>query len=196
MSSNFVKYGLPAPHKYVGFQKINKSEQCCLFGHMSILMMARCLNLPYVYIFEDDAYPRRDIVDKLKYYIQSKPSNCGILVFGENGYSQNITYHGDYHIVHERPFGAHAYLVYSECYDSLLNSMEKVRIADVALRYVNFKDCDKKPYWTNDILFIQKNIDNNCMSSAYVNTYGKYFYPKKVGRGVGVYDCVPDENWD
>jgi GR25 family glycosyltransferase involved in LPS biosynthesis len=187
----FKSRGLPIPFKYKGFKNCEKKEKCCLFGHMSIIMMARCLNFPYVFIVEDDAYPRKDVVDRLNFYIQNKPYNCGILVVGRNGESGNITqYDKDYHIVHQRPFGAHSYIVYKECYDSLLKSMENVRIADIALKCDNFKDYI--PYWTNDNLFIQKNIDNNCMSKHLVDKYGNYFYPKENGC-LGVF-CSPPDN--
>lgn len=190
----FKSRGLTCPKKYEGFKNVDKQEKCCLFGHMSIIMMARCLNFPYVFIVEDDAYPRKDVVDRLNFYIKNKPIDCGILVVGRNGESGRIDMMDNYHIVFERPFGAHSYIVYKECYDSLLESMEKVRIADIALKADNFKDYI--PYWTNENLFIQKNIDNNCMSKHFVNKYGQYFYPRENG-GLGIYSNPPDEeNWN
>jgi GR25 family glycosyltransferase involved in LPS biosynthesis len=187
----FKSRGLPIPTKYEGFKNVDKKEKCCLFGHMSLLMMANCLNLPYIFIVEDDAYPRKDVVDTLKYYIDNKPKDCGILVVGRNGEMGRITYlQQDYHIVHERPFGAHAYIVYKQCYISLLQSMEKTRIADIALKCDNFKDYI--PYWTNDNLFIQKNIDNDCMSKHLVDRYGDYFYPKENGS-LGIFKQPPND---
>ena len=189
----FTKYGLPRPIKHIGFRNPEKSEQYCLFGHMSLILMARCLDLPYIFIFEDDAYPRKDVKEKLEFYIENRPKDCGILVLGRNGESGEIGEFGDYHIVYERPFGAHAYLVYKVAYTELLDSMERTRIADIALRGDNFKESN--PYWINEYLFIQKNLDSNCMSKNLVSKYGKYFYPKCNG-GLGVFSSLPPGNWE
>jgi len=193
LCDNFSKYGLPRPIRFEGLYNPDKLERCCLFGHMCLIMMARCLDLPYIFIFEDDAYPRKDVVKKLEYYIENRPSDCGVLVVGRNGEAGEIIKRGDYHIVMHRPFGAHAYCVYKSAYTELLDSMEKTRIADIALKGENFKET--KPYWTNEYLFIQKNIDSNCMSQNLVNKYGKYFYPAKNG-GLGVFNVLPDGNWE
>lgn len=193
LSSVFLKYGLPKPIKFPGYKNTEKKERCCLFGHMSIIMIARYLKLDHVFIFEDDAYPRKDILDKMNFYIPRRPNDCGILIFGRNGEYGEVKWYEHFHIVKERPFGAHAYCVYSNCYDDFLKSLERERIADIALRGNNFQQY--KPYWTNDNLFIQKNLDDNCMSKKFVNEYGHYFYPNKNG-GLGVFDKVPNENWE
>lgn len=199
-NSIFKKYGLPNLIKYEGFTNLDKKERCCLFGHMSLVMIARYLKLPYIFIFEEDAYPRKDIKIKMEYYIQNRPSDCGILVFGRNGEFGEISIKGDYHIVKQRPFGAQAYLVYEKCYNDLIKSFEKEKIADIALKGNNFPQY--KPYWTNENLFIQKNIDLNCMSKNLLEKRGgKYFYPKNngtlIGGGLGIFSKPPDNiNWE
>lgn len=195
----FIKYGLPEPIKYEGFSKntFRDAEQSCLFGHMSFTMIARYLDLPYYFFFEDDAYPRKDVKERMEFYIKNRPSNCGILVFGENGEFGPIdnTY-SNYHIVQQRPFGAHAYMVFKECYTDLIKSFERTKIADIALKGDNFPNL--KPYWTNEFLFIQKNMDSNCMSKNLVDKHGNYFYPKLDGRqGLGIHRSLPpDSRWE
>jgi len=197
----FKKYGLPELIKYRGFTNIDKKERCCLFGHMSLVMIARYMKLPYIFIYEDDAYPRKDIKEKMEFYIKNIPSDCGILVFGRNGEYGRVDLRENYHIVQQRPFGAHAYLVLRECYDDLIKSFEKEKIADIALKGDNFTN-SFKPYWTNENLFIQKNIDTNCMSINLLQKHkGKYFYPKnngtKIGGGLGIFDKPPNDiDWE
>jgi len=194
LCKNFEKFGLPIPKMFEGFRCDEKAEKCCLFGHMSLIMMARALDFPHIFIFEDDAYPRKDVVERMSHYIDNRPANCGVLVLGRNGEAGPISRHGDYHIVVHRPFGAHAYLVYKSAYDEILSSMEKAKIADIALKGENFTNV--KPYWTNEYLFIQKNMDNNCMSKGLVNKYGMYFYPAPNG-GLGVHRHLPmDGKWE
>lgn len=172
----FQKYGLEKPTKFTGLKFEPTTEMGCLYSHITLLMMCRHLNLPYYFCFEEDAYPRKDVVDKINFYVNNKPNDCGILCLGRNGHFGSTVECGHYYIINERPFGAHAYIVYKECYDELLESFEKQRIADIALRGYNFTKY--KPYWTRDYLFIQKNIDNECMSRNFADK-GKYFYPDK-----------------
>lgn len=195
----FRKYGLPHLIEYKGFTSntFRDSEKSCLFGHMSFTMIARYLSLPYYFFFEDDAYPRKDVKERLEFYIENRPPNCGILVLGRNGeYGEIDNTYENYHIVKERPFGAHAYLVFKEAYDELIKSFEKEKIADIALKGNNFTNY--KPYWTNEYLFIQKNLDSNCMSKNLVEKRGNYFYPKLDGRqGLGIHrEIPPDPRWE
>ena len=195
----FKKYGLPELKKYEGFTKntFRNSELSCLFGHMSFTMIARYLDLPYYFFFEDDAYPRSDVKEKLEFYIKNRPPDCGILVLGRNGEYGEIDYtYDNYHIVMQRPFGAHAYLVFKEAYNELIKSFEKEKIADIALKGENFTKY--RPYWTNEYLFIQKNLDSNCMSKNLVEKNGNYFYPKLDGRqGLGIhFKLPPDPKWE
>jgi len=177
---NFERVGLPKPELFEGLKKEPDNELGCLYSHICLLMMCKHLNFPFYFCFEDDAYPRKDVSEKLTYYINNRPKDCGILVLGRNGQFGQVEWNGnDYYTIKERPFGAHSYIVFRECYNDLLNSFEIQRIADMALRGNNFKD--KKPYWTKEYLFIQDNIDNKCMSTNF-SKKGRYFYPDKDGN--------------
>jgi len=191
LCETFKKYNLNAPKKYNGFSHFADKEAACLYGHMAIVMMARCLKFPYVCIFEDDAYPRKDIAQRLEYYISNKPWNCGIMVLGRNGQHGPVTDCGEFYTVVKRPFGAHAYIVYENCYDQFLSACEKTKIADIALKGELYGE--NKPYWTKDNLFIQKNINKNCMSLNLVEKHGRYFYPNPETKGLGVYNTVPQD---
>lgn len=162
LCKSFTYYGLQVPKLFSGLTKEPNGETACLIGHMSLVMMARCLKLPFITVFEEDAYPRRDIVEKLDYYMSNLPDDCGIICYGRNGISGVTDEFGDYFIAQERPYGSHAYTIFSEAYDDFIISLEKQRIADIALKGRNFDAY--KPYWTKELLFIQKNIDSTQMS--------------------------------
>lgn len=168
LCEKFIQYGLSVPNKWKGLIPKEKTksncEQACLFGHMTILLMARALNMPFVYIFEEDAYPRKDVVNKLEFYIRNKPKDCGVLLLGYTGCSQNAVLEGNY-LKSNRIFGAHAYIVYRECYDNVLNNMAKIKIADLSLNNNEFEE--HTSYITKENLFIQKNLDTNSMTHNY-----------------------------
>lgn len=196
----FDKYNLPIPVKFEGLRYEPSNVLGCLYSHMSLLMMCRCLGCEYYVCFEDDAYPRRDAREKVEFYIEHKPKDCGILVLGENGEWGKIDWTQDknYFTVVERPFGAHAYIVYKPAYDELLMSFERTRIADIALRGKNFKTI--KPYWTKDLIFVQKNIDENYMTNQQRGNSLKgikYFYPDvSHGNKLGVFSEKPNDFFD
>lgn len=199
----FQHYGLPTPKKFDGLKYEPSTETSCLFSHISLLMMCRHLKLPYYIAFEDDAYPRKDILIKLDYYMNNAPRDCGILILGRNGQFGSTEEHGDYYIIKERPFGAHAYIVYQNIYDKLLYSFEKTRVADLALKGNNYLDYPFKPYWTKELLFIQNNIDNTTCMSKNLAKKGRYFYPNKKSTVNSCYgnldshEDLPDNiNWE
>lgn len=185
----FDHYGIPKPQKFKGLTREPNGELACLIGHMTLVMMARCLNYPYIVIFEDDAYPRKDIKEKLDFYLSNIPDNCGILCLGENGHRGTLQKEDNYFIVKERPYGSHAYIVFKEMYDDYINSLEKQRIVDMSLRANNFYRY--KPYWTNELLFVQKNIDNLCMSSKYHKAI-RYFKPHPQTGDLSLSNTPPD----
>lgn len=182
----FAHYGIPQPIKFDGLKKEPTPEDGCLYSHISLIMMARCLDFPYIVIFEDDAYPRKDIKEKLEYYLQRIPYNCGLLSMGKNGHRGLVEKFDDFHIIKERPYGSHAYIVFKEAYDEYINSLEKQRVSDIAMRGNNFYKC--KSYWTNENLFIQKNIDVSAVSQ----TSKRYFSPHPKTSDLMLTNIVPD----
>ena len=53
---DFLFYGYQ-PDK----QRLYANAYNCSLGHTAIIKMAKCLDLPYVLVLEDDAYPCKDI---------------------------------------------------------------------------------------------------------------------------------------
>ena len=44
--------------------------------------MAKDRDLPFITIFEDDAYPRSNVMDDLEVVLSSIPSDCKVLLLG------------------------------------------------------------------------------------------------------------------
>lgn len=188
MSKVFKHYDLPVPTKFQGLSKEPNPVESCLLGHMCLIMMARALDFPYIVVFEDDAYPRKDILSKLDHYLKVVPADCGILCLGQNGQRGLVEKKEDLKIIKERPYGSHAYICFRECYDEFLNSLEKQRIVDIALKGNNYYRY--KPYWTNEVLFVQKNIDGNNMDPN--SNKGKYFYPHEITMDLFASNTPPE----
>jgi hypothetical protein len=187
----FKYFNLPVPKKHRGIVNERRGPMCCYIGHLSLVMMARTLDLPYITIFEDDAYPCIDIINQLNFYLDDIPEDCGILVYGRNNNGSGwITKDGKYCIFKEKPAGAQAYTVFKSGYDDFITSLEKEQISDVAMQGINFINSKIKPYWTYRYLFIQRAINNKRMSSKVIRSFS-YIYPNYNG-GIGFTHQCPD----
>lgn len=180
--NNFIFVGLRPPKLYKCVRWKNGSNMGCLLGHMSIIMLARTLDLPWVTIYEDDAYPRPDVLwmfEKIKQYV---PTDCGLLKIGSSSIRRG---HREINkFVFETKddgvsFGSHAYIVKKECYDLFLNALEDARVPDVAMSYKYFKDFQFKSYglFLNCMLFAQKNIDTDNIISCKGGQRYWYMHP-------------------
>jgi hypothetical protein len=185
----FKYFKLPIPKKHRGVNRERTGAEGCLLGHLSLVMMARTLDLPYITIFEDDAYPCIDIINKLNFYLEDIPDDCGILCYGHSRTGKNIITNGHYYILNNAT-GSTAYTVFKSAYDDYILSLEKIRISDMALSVNNFKNSKIKPYWTHNCLFIQKNINRHRM---FANQPKIYAYPNNNGA-VDLKD-TPPEGW-
>lgn len=128
----------------------------CSIGHTSIIKMAKCLKLPFVCIFEDDAFPTKDIYQKLKHYLSCIPNDTDILVMGWSFLkSKPINYSKMYDILKDEIHGSHAYIIFEKAYDRYLKSYNEdpLKASDVML--TNFDNCIT--YKTKESLFIQYN---------------------------------------
>ena len=56
---------LPIPHRFYGFKNpdIKSGPYKCMMSHAALIKLAKSLNLPFICIFEDDAYPCNNIYD-------------------------------------------------------------------------------------------------------------------------------------
>ena len=59
----------------------------CAISHLEIVKLAKFNYLPFVVIFEDDAYPLIKLNTELKKYLSVIPADAGIVLFGWSGFS-------------------------------------------------------------------------------------------------------------
>ena len=183
LSNNFIFTGMTPPKLYKCVRWKNGSNVGCLIGHISLIMIARTLNLPWITIYEDDAFPRPDVLwwfEKIKSYV---PNDCGLLKIGSSSIRRGHRAVNDYIFETQGDgvsFGSHAYIIRRECYDSFLEYLEDARVPDVAMSFKYFKNNKYKSYglFLNCMLFAQKNIDtDNIISSKGGQRYW-YINPK------------------
>lgn len=198
----FDVVGLKSPTLFPGVITQN-GAQGCILGHISLVMMARCANLPYFIVYEDDAYPRPDVI--VKFYelyekLKEIDPNWGIICLGRNGefsswngkpeafwstnrtdkernnHKSQVTKIGeDFLSIPRNCNGSHAYIVNRSCYNEWLKSLLNNRYSDLALGQNNFSK--HKVYWTKELLFCQKQIDEKCMTKFNGSGIGTYIYP-------------------
>jgi len=152
---------------------------------MMMVDYAKKQKFPYVFLYEEDAYPRIDVMDKFNYMKSKLPDNCGLFVMGYSGWrGPHIVINDDTIQLLHKPFGSHSYLIHSQCYDAYLNSCRMIRCPDKAFKSINFSRCIRHPYWptVTNILFIQKNIDGNCITSKLGGE--RYWFPKLDGTPI------------
>lgn len=202
----FDVVGLQSPKLFPGVI-VKNGAQGCLLGHIGIVMMARCMNLPYVVVYEDDAYPCLDVVSKFNSLIEELDtidSNWGMLAIGRSGETScwdgpiekfwttyrsdtsrnslksKVSYIGKNFIsIPKNSNGSHSYIVRNWCYNEWLYSLLKNKYSDIAMAQCNFKK--NKVYWTKELLFATKQIDNKCMTYL-KNLNGSFIYPYNYNK--------------
>lgn len=158
-------------------QQLLANAYNCSLGHTAIIKMAKCLDLPYVLVFEDDAYPCKDICQQLEINLKNLPDDIECLILGwswlarnEKKISNTLTQlHCDEH-------GSHAYVIFKKGYDkylSLYSSNPKIPSDLILTKFTDYKHT----YRTNKCLFIQYNIQKSnwgCIGYTYESEYRQY----------------------
>jgi len=204
----FESVGLKSPTLFPGVIHHDGAKGCIL-GHISMVMMARCLNLPYLVVYEDDAYPRPDVIDKFEIIVNELDSidpKWGMLALGRSGETScwdrriedfwnvyrtdkqrnslpsKVTFIGKNLIsIPKNSNGSHAYIVKNWCYNEWLNSLAQNTYSDIAMAQCNFYK--NKVYWCKELLFATKQIDNKCMTNLNGNTNRNLFiYPYNYNK--------------
>lgn len=78
----FQKFNLPKLNIFQAFSMPNKVYGCTL-SHMACVNTAMYRHMPYVVIFEDDAYPRKDILEYSKKALANLPPDWDVLKIEE-----------------------------------------------------------------------------------------------------------------
>ena len=89
----FNYYQLPLPKLFNGV-KHNNPVLGCLLSHYNILKLATLWSLPYIFVFEDDVLPNKNIIHYLNEALKNVPDNFKILklenIYFNNEYDNNI----------------------------------------------------------------------------------------------------------
>ncbi len=81
--------GVPLPKLHQGScDKRLTGPQNCAKSHVDIVRQARYLGLPYVMIFEDDAYPCVDAYNTMQRYLNFIPTHARLVLLGWSKHSQ------------------------------------------------------------------------------------------------------------
>lgn len=155
------------PKRFDGFvQSDLKSTYKCMLSHVAIVRMAKSMNLPFVVIFEDDAYPCIDIKRKLEKQLEIIPQ-CNIALLGWNKYDSCNCIDNLWNSLNKWAWGSHAYIVFNCAYDSYIETYDKnpYMVADSFFGFYGNKTIMPK-----DNLFIQYNITKS------MNGYNGYIY--------------------
>lgn len=176
------------PNKCFGEIGVSHDEKVKLNlkSHLDIIKYARAHDLPYVFIFEDDAYPCIDCANKIKEYIKIIPNDANIFMLGyiHDAHAFGLQYKSidtnrqDFsnkiNRINSVLYGAHAYIVfknaYDMCIDLILDSHDPI---DVLL----FNKLVDNSYVVDDSLFIQYNYKKSDISEC---DTGYLFFNKSI----------------
>lgn len=98
LCKTFEKCRIDPPSRIAGIR--NRSicgGSCCSIGHRTIVQAAKIMDLPYVCIFEEDAYPRPDCRDYIDKALADVPDDAECVVLGWSRITKNARkQHGQY----------------------------------------------------------------------------------------------------
>jgi len=117
---NFERYKLPKPELFPAI--VNKElggKKCTSLSMAAIVKKAKADNWPFVLIFEDDAYPCRDVYNRLS--IIDYPDNADIVLLGYH-YTSINTKKSLWTQVNSKDmcYGSHAYIVMRSAFDKVI----------------------------------------------------------------------------
>lgn len=103
----------------------------CKLGHSMMVRMAKALDLPFVALFEDDAYPCIDAESKLKEVLENVPDCANVLVLGwicrSHGFVHDAA-RGSNDLVRFYPrgilYGTQSWIVFKKYYDDFIRICE------------------------------------------------------------------------
>lgn len=106
----------------------------------------------YVCIFEDDALPCKEIVNKLEHYLNVLPEDADILKMGHLRYIDNpIKLSQDF--IRVLTYGSHSYMVFKRYYQDYIDIASN---KDLHVDRLCMNNPTKNIYTTNECLFIQE----------------------------------------
>lgn len=102
--------------------------QNCTCSHIQAVEKAKKNKLPWICIFEDDAFPCADIATKLSKYLNSIPYDANLVLLGWSNYcrSKNQKFNAPFNRIQQPDIsGSHAYILFENGYDQYLDFFKK-----------------------------------------------------------------------
>lgn len=122
----FLKKHIPSPLLSIGStDRSLTSIQNCAKSHLNIVKLAYEKNMPYVFIFEDDAYPCKDIYNKFERYLSCIPKDAKLILFGWSSHSKRNPqcFSKLYNKITSIISGAHSYVIFKDAYSQYIDYM-------------------------------------------------------------------------
>lgn len=120
----FSKNNLIIPQLSIGCtnEKL-KPYQRCTQSHVSIINYAKTHNLPYVLVFEDDAYPCINCRLVFEEYLNHIPNDATMIILGWPNHKHNTQTFNKYfnRVTTCTICGSHAYILFKNAYDKYLD---------------------------------------------------------------------------
>jgi len=158
--------GRRLPRVYRGFKNrgLGGNYNCSL-SHAGVVRMAKALDMPFVCIFEDDAYPCNDAESALAGVLHAVPDDAGVLVLGYLSRTDTLVDDAG-RVPHSEAirfmrsgntWGTHAYVVFSGFYDGFISACEE----HVNLGPDAFVEKYREVAVSDRCLFIQFNVGSS-----------------------------------
>lgn len=152
----FNYYQLPLPKLFNGV-KHNNPVLGCLLSHYNILKLATLWSLPYIFVFEDDVLPNKNIIHYLNEALKNVPDNFNILklenIYFNNEYDNNILSENNW-IKHCK----NAPIIGRGTGAIVINITSYITPIDVILELANKIFHNFNMYISKNILFVQHNL--------------------------------------
>ena len=152
----FTSAGLiPIPNMSAGCIDQNlKPFQRCTKSHVDLIKKAKSNNLPYILVFEDDAYPCIDCSNKFEQYLKCIPKDASMVILGWSACQKRLQKFDQLfnRVTTWTISGSHAYILFKNGYDQYLKFFDnnKEGRADN-----NIYQAVKNSYILSQPLFIQ-----------------------------------------
>lgn len=175
--------GFPIPKYHKGSTDIKLTgPQNCTKSHYDIILNAKKHKLPFVMIFEDDAYPCQNALSKFNEYIKYIPNDTKLLILGWSDHKRQRncyktqTFQNPINKIINRINGSHAYILFETGYDDYLNFIDNNKNAtadgDVFL-YL------QPSYILDTAIFIQYSTNHSMNGHIGYIYYGDHDEPPK-----------------
>ena len=142
----------------------NKVLNCSL-SHLFLIVIAEMLDLPFICIFEDDAFPCKNIQSMLDLYLKDIPEDVDLLKMGSSKSFTHQRQKFTEFLDKNSSFGSHSYIVCKRYYKKYKALFYKHPLCDGApyngSEFYTKISNNNLILSTNKPLFIQYNIDKD-----------------------------------